>query len=164
MAINRAMTTRQTLVMLPLDMRDAFSSVSHVQLRNNLYLLGFHPLHSEMIFDSYTHAKVRVITLNGATEPIEIIRGLKQGCPLSPIIFDICIEHLIEKLSSDGFKPFGYWWNINDGDIAQAYSDDILLCSRSYDDMMELVRVVQDFIMESNIQLNLKKCEMLKIG
>jgi hypothetical protein len=30
--------------------------------------------------------------------------------------------------------------------------------------MMELVRVVQDFIRESNIQLNPKKCEMLRIG
>jgi hypothetical protein len=36
MAINRAVTTRKVLYMLALDMRDAFGSVSHVQLRNNL--------------------------------------------------------------------------------------------------------------------------------
>jgi hypothetical protein len=164
MAINRAMTTHQTLFMLALDMRDAFGSVSHVQLRNNLSQLGLHPLLSEVILDSYTNAKVRVITLNGATEPIEIKRGVKQGCPLSPILFDRCIDPLIEKLSSDEFKQYGYWWGINDGVTAQAYADDILLFANSYDSMMELVRVVQDFIRESNIQVNPKKCEMLKIG
>jgi hypothetical protein len=47
MAINRVMTTRQTLFMLALDLRDAFGSVSHVQLRNNLSQLGLHPMLSD---------------------------------------------------------------------------------------------------------------------
>jgi hypothetical protein len=94
--------------MLALDMRDAFGSVFHVQLRNNLSQLDLHPLLSEVILDSYTDAKVRVITLNGATEPIEIKRGVKQGCRISRILFDNCIDPLIEKLSSEEFKQYGY--------------------------------------------------------
>jgi hypothetical protein len=41
-AINRAMTTPKVLYMMVLDMCDAFGSVSHVQLGNNLSKLGLH--------------------------------------------------------------------------------------------------------------------------
>jgi hypothetical protein len=92
-----------------------------------------------MIQDSYINARVGEITLNGATEPMEIKRGLKQGCPLSPILFDICIDPLIEKLSSKELNSFGYWWDVNEGVTAQTYADDILLFARSYDGRLELV-------------------------
>jgi hypothetical protein len=79
---------------------------------------------------------------------------VKQICSLSTILFDICVDSHIEKLSSKKFKPYWYWWSDLDGIIAQAYAGDIFLFSRSYEGMMELVRVVQDFIRESNIRLN----------
>jgi hypothetical protein len=117
-----------------------------------------------LILDSYTDAQVRVVTLNSATNPILSKRGLKQRNPLSPILFDICIDPLIEKLSSDEFKKYGFWWSKEYGVTAQAYADDILLFSNSYEHMLKLIDVVQDFFQQSNIQLNPKKCEMLKIG
>jgi hypothetical protein len=150
--------------MLALDMSDAFGPVSHVQLSNNLTKLGLHPMLTGLILDSYTDAQVKIVTLNDATNPISIKRGVKQGCPLSPILFDICIDPLIEKLSSDDFKKYGYWWSNDDGVTPQAYADDILLFANSYEHMLKLAEVVQDFIRRSNIQLNPKKCEILKIG
>jgi hypothetical protein len=61
--------------MLALDMRDDFGSVSHVQLRSNLSKLGLHPMLTGLILDSYINAQVKVVTLNGATNPISIKRG-----------------------------------------------------------------------------------------
>jgi hypothetical protein len=116
-----------------------------------------------LILDSITGAQVKVVTLNGATNPISIKPGVKQGYPLSPILFDICIDPLIEKLSSDEFKKFGYWWSEEDGVTAKVYADDILLFANSYEHMLKLVEVVQYFIRQSNIQLNPNQCEMLKI-
>jgi hypothetical protein len=65
-------------------------------------------------------ANWRPITLNGATENIHIRRGVKQGCPLSPVLFDICINPLIEKLNSRELRRFGYYWNNEDGVTTQA--------------------------------------------
>jgi hypothetical protein len=61
-------------------------------------------------------------------------------------------------------KKLGFSWDTDDYLISQAYEDDILLFSDSNENMMELVRIVKNFNYESNIQLNPKKCEMLKIG
>jgi hypothetical protein len=164
MAINRAMTTGNILYMMALDMKDAFGSVSHKQLNNNLKSLGLCKPIREVIMDSYNGATVKVITLNGTTDNIHIKRGVKQGCPLSPVLFDICINPLIEKLNSKELKKFGYYWNDEDGVTAQAYADDILLFANSFESLQSLVEIVNDFNYHSNIQLNPKKCEILKVG
>jgi hypothetical protein len=62
-------------------MLDAFGSVSHMQLKNNLSNLGLHKRLSNVIMDSYNEAKVKIVTLNGMTNDINIARGVKQGCP-----------------------------------------------------------------------------------
>jgi hypothetical protein len=113
MAINRAITEHKTLYILALDMRDAFGSVYHSQLRNNLKNLELNQLLSNVIMDSYINANVKVITLNGITDKIRIARGVKQGCPLNPLLFDICIDPLIERLSSDEFRDCGFYWGLN---------------------------------------------------
>jgi hypothetical protein len=85
---------------------------------------------------------------------------------LSPVLFDICIDPLIEKLSSAQYNEDGFYWGFQkeDGVTAQANADDILLFSSSYQGLTNLFNVVQDFIYESNIHLNTKKCEILRIG
>jgi hypothetical protein len=149
--------------MLALDMRDAFGSVSHVQLRTNLSKLGLHPMLTGLILDSYSNAQVKVVTLNGATNPILIKRSVKQVCSLSPLFFDICVDPLTKKLSSIEFKLLGYWWSEGDGVTAQAYAGDILLFANWYEHMLKRVEEEQDFIRQSNIQLNPRKREILKI-
>jgi hypothetical protein len=94
--------------------------------------------------DSYNEAKVKIVTLNGMTNEINIARGVKQGCPLSPVLFDICIDPKIEKFSSDQFKEDCFYWGHQkeDGVTAQAYADDILLFSGSYQGLSNLFNVV----------------------
>jgi hypothetical protein len=61
------------------------------------------------------------------------------------------MDPLIETLSSDDFKRYGYRWSGIDRVIAQAYANHIILFVRSFQGMMRLIEVVQDFIRESNI-------------
>jgi hypothetical protein len=64
--------------------------------------------------DSYNGVTVKVISLNNSPDNIHIKRGVKQGCPLCPVLFGICINLLIQKLNSKKLRKFGYYFNTED--------------------------------------------------
>lgn len=58
----------------------------------------------EVVKDLY-HQKTFVRTKRNSTAPIQIERGVKQGCPLSPILFKLVMEVLIRVA---GVEEAGY--------------------------------------------------------
>jgi hypothetical protein len=59
------------MYMLVLDMINAFGSVSHKQLENNLKKLNLRKPIRNIILDSYKPATVRIVTLDGLTNEIK---------------------------------------------------------------------------------------------
>ena len=53
----------------------------------------------DIIKNIYTGSTVRVKTDHGLTPPITITKGVKQGCPLSPILFNFIIEGALEAIN-----------------------------------------------------------------
>ena len=70
---------------------------------------------------------------------------IKQGCPLSPTLFGLCIDELEEMV-----QYFVANKGINCPTIAQAtilllmYANDVLLVSRTYEDTNKLMEVLED--------------------
>jgi hypothetical protein len=69
-------------------MKDAFGSVSHRLLEHNLKNMNFPQTIRELVMDSYFQGNVNIYSKKGMTNPIAIKRGVKQGCPLSPLLFN----------------------------------------------------------------------------
>ena len=70
-----------------LDLRNAFGSIPHSAISTTLTHIGVPLPRIEMICNSYSGATTRICTSTGFTADIPILSGVKQGCPLSPIIF-----------------------------------------------------------------------------
>jgi hypothetical protein len=47
---------------------------------------------SNVIMKSYKDTFVRIWSQGEAFNPISIRKGVKQGCPLSPLLFNLCID------------------------------------------------------------------------
>jgi hypothetical protein len=118
----------------------------------------------KVIINSYDGANVNIHSKGGNSGEIIIKRGVKQGCPLSPLLFNSCIDPLLRRLNEPGMKQFGF--SMDDEEehnlTAQAYADDILLFSDSYQHLRTVLDIVEDFLRISKISLNPKKCEVFK--
>jgi hypothetical protein len=149
MAINQALMRTENLFILDIDLKDAFGSVSHKLLEHNLLKLGMSNNITGMIMDSYEEATVQLTSKNGYTGDINIKRGVKQGCPLSPILFNACIDPLIKRLNLEMYKQFGFSIdpdNPNNNLTVQAYADDILLFSTSKVGLEFMIECLSEFL------------------
>jgi hypothetical protein len=87
--IAHAIAHKKSIFIATLDCRNAFGSEPHKFLRSNLHI----PEQLiDVIMDSYKGAAVKIFTLRSTTRDIQIKRGVKQGFPLSPLLFNIAID------------------------------------------------------------------------
>ena len=97
---------RKSLYIMTIDFRDAFGSVPHALIRKNLKDIGFNEKLVDSILSSYDETYTRIISNNQKSRNLRISKGVKQGCPLSPTLFNICIESLLKVLNQH--KEDGY--------------------------------------------------------
>lgn len=89
--------TPDTLVVVSLDTHKAFDSIEWPSLVGIIERLGFRPRFIAWV-KIYAKPKARLRVNNTITDPFNIARGTRQGCPLSPL----AIEQLAALLRANG--------------------------------------------------------------
>jgi len=75
-----------------LDLEKAYDSLPHVAIPMTLKHYGLNKAASYLIAKLYRNTTATVNTLHGPTEPFPIQRGVKQGNPLSPLLWNLFIN------------------------------------------------------------------------
>lgn len=90
----RSIKSKHSLMAIKIDMAKAFDTLSWACLDSMLHLLGFHPAWCLMIQRCISSASFSIL-LNGSPEGLfHSTRGLRQGDPISPMLFIIYMEIL----------------------------------------------------------------------
>jgi hypothetical protein len=85
--------------LVALDFTNAFGSVPHQLFIDVMKMKGFPLEIIETIQDLY-HDSATIVELNGLkSEKVSWKRGVIQGCPMSPILFDLCLEPLLSAIN-----------------------------------------------------------------
>ena len=92
------------------------------------------------------------------SEDIRVKRGVKQGCPLSHLVFNLCLNPLLCKLDEEGN---GYRVNKDIHLTVQAYADDIVIFAESRDGMIRNLRIIEEFTKYSKLEINVDKCHSM---
>lgn len=112
-------------ILLSLDAHKAFDRVSWKYLFQTLKRLQFGPNFIKWIETLYSSPQAAVRVNGCLSDRFELERGCRQGCPLSPLLFNISIEPLAQLIRDDN--------NIRGLTIKEEqhklslYADDVLL-------------------------------------
>ena len=148
-----------------LDLRNAFGSISHEAIYTTLQYMGIPEDMIALIKDIYTDASTTIKTsANVETIPINIKAGVKQGCPLSPILFNLTTELLIRqvtlKCDEDKKIPF----HIHGQPIfILAFADDLVLVSSSRSGLQDILDEVSSAASILNLEFRPDKCASLAL-
>ena len=112
-----------------LDLKNVFRSVPHQVIYTTLAHMGFPVPLIDLIKDIYTDATTTIKTSKSdETDPISINAGIKQGCPISPILFNLSSELLIRIVKSKCTENPDIAFKIHGQPISiLAYADDLVL-------------------------------------
>ena len=129
------------------DFKAAFPSVGHDFLINSLTYLGVPHFAMNFIHHMYQHNHC-VIRMQGGDFPgFDLLGGVRQGCPLSPLLFAVCVDILLRML--DLRVP-----NL----CARAFADDIAsIVTDWWTQGPILYTVFEEFGRISNLYLNIDK-------
>ena len=141
-----------------LDLRDAFGSVPHEYIKFVLSEMQFPDEIIALISDSYDNGTARVRVGSEESDTINIHKGVKQGCPLSPLIFNFCMNPLLNKLEQEGE---GYNISEDCSLKVQAYADDIILFSSTREGLQNNLNIVNNFMNYAKVTVNTNKCHTM---
>ncbi|KAK3530736.1 hypothetical protein QTP70_000758 [Hemibagrus guttatus] len=145
-----------------LDQEKAFDRVEHEYLWKVLETFGFNPGFIGMIRVLYCEIESVLKVNGGLCAPFKVLRGIRQGCALSGMLYTLAIEPLLNKLRShlSGFKVP----HTNASICLSAYADDLVLMIDSQKDMNVLTDILNDFQVLSSAKVNWAKSEAILVG
>ena len=143
-----------------LDLKAAFDSVDRQLLWSKLERTGIPSNLINPIRQLYSNTSCRIrCSWDGLlTEEIPTNKGVKQGCPLAPTLFNLFLNDLAPELSTvDGHFP-----TLGDCKIpVLLYADDAVLISRSRLGLKRLMNKCLDYLSTNKLQLNYQKSKIL---
>ena len=136
--------------LLFLDQRKAYDSVHHSWLHESMRAIGFPDWVLNVMAAMLT--KVRVTPLFGDRVDvwISILRGVRQGCPWSPLLFLVAYEPLLCRIALflPGVKRF-------------AFADDLGCGTYDLQDLSGVMRIMSLFEKASGLGSNVSKCVLI---
>ena len=140
-----------------IDFKKAFDTVWQEGLWRTLWHSGVKGKAWRIIRSLYANTSSRVKVGSKLSREFRIKQGVRQGCPLSPTLFNCFINELIVSLESLGLGV-QVGQKLIDGLL---YADDVVLMAESPEALQAMITKVEEFSRKWRMELNLKKSEVM---
>jgi exonuclease III len=157
-------------LLISLDAKKAFDSVSHKYMHKVLSTYGFSDTFIEIVKILYKDIEAQILVNGHKTVFIKILRSVKQGDALSCALFILCIDPLIRKIANDSnIKPASIpksrYSDIRIEEKIAGFADDIgLVVNNDSQSIKGIFDTYKIFSNLSGIELNVDKTEILRLN
>jgi hypothetical protein len=144
----KTLEKRKKLFVGFLDLEKAFDRVPREVMYWCLRKKGAPEKLIRLVQATYKNAATKVMTRHGDTEEFEITVGVHQGSALSPFLFIVVMDTLLEDVRTD--VP----WEL-------LFADDVALISNSEEELQHKIKMFQNKLTDGGLKLNANKSEVL---
>lgn len=155
-------------VILKFDFEKAYDSVNWNFLFSMLGNFGFGRKWVGWMQECVTTARVLVLVNGSPTTEFCLEKGLRQGDPLSPFVFNIVVEGLNVMLTRA--KNLGLIRGVKVGASEEVIShlqfanDTIIFCEADWVEVLTIKRVLRCFELMSGLKINFHKSCVYEVG
>ena len=146
-----------TIYVTMLDASKAFDRVSYTTLFELLLKRGLCPLIARLLLFMYLNQQLRVRWGAHTTGSFHVSNGVKQGGVLSPILFSIYMDELIDRLKLAGIGC--YVGKVFAG--ITGYADDINLLAPTKSSLSRMLGITTQFGIDYEVKFNPDKSKLV---
>jgi len=133
-----------------IDLAKAYDSVEHWGIKQIMTEYGFDEKSINMIMNMCTNNTAEVITVYGNTEEFDIERGVPQGSPISPILFDLFLNPLLIEIEDNKLGV-----NIGNKNIGiLAFADDMAIISDENEKEQKMMDIISEYCNYYGLSIN----------
>ena len=151
-------------IVLSIDQEKAFDRVNHQYMLSTLKAFGLGKKFVRWIATLYTDINSCVIVNQHISPPFAVERSVRQGCPLSPLIYVLCLEPALCKLRRDPAVSGLHVPGSREESKVAAFADDSKFLLSGDSSARAVLRCFDRFGQASGAKLNKTKTEGMFLG
>ena len=161
--IESTRSQKTPLLIMSMDAEKAFDRIEPSFLLQTLKEMNFGEKFIQYIETFFNAPRAQILTNGVLSDVFSLSRGVRQGCPISPLLFAIAIEPLAIAIRSDADIS-----GIKIGPVEHKlslYADDLLVfLTDPSNSLPSLLQCFQHYSAASGYKLNLSKSEAMPIN
>ena len=155
--IEKAREFQKNIYFCFIDYAKAFDCVDHNKLWKILQVMGIADHLTYLLINLYASQEATVRTGHGTTDWFQIGKRVRQGCILSPCLFNLNAQYIMRNAGLDeaqaGIKIAGR--NINN----LRYADDTTFMAESEEELKSLLMKLKEENEKAGLKLTIQRCE-----
>ena len=151
---------RRPLYCAFIDFKKAYDSVDRSKLWECLVSLGMHGDFMKALQDMYADVRMRVRLGGRLSSFFSAFAGVKQGDPLSPLLFGLFVDRIEQFFAAKFGATTGA--KVADSIVrVLLYADDLVLCGETQEELQALLDCLHEFCHECGMTVNSAKSEVV---
>ena len=159
MICERSIEMQKDLYVCFIDYEKAFDRVKHDELVKMLENIGVDGKDVRLVKNLYWNQRASVKIEEEYSESVEVKRGVRQGCVMSPDLFSLYGEFIMREAEDVGGLKVG-GQNINN----IRYADDTVLIADSEEGLQRLLQKVKEASEGKGLNINVSKTECMVVS
>lgn len=156
--INKQVKRKRKLILMFLDLRAAFDLVDRRQISETMRKKGLKKGLVRRCEEVMRETVSRVRMGETCGERFWTVRGIGQGCPLSPSLFTLLLADVKEELRRGG------WRKVKPKErkiYTLAYADDMVMLAEDEEGMKGLMSRMEKYLEGKGLELNVEKTKVM---